>query len=119
MIELRDAVFSDYVAIAQLHATSWKQTYRGIYSDQFLDHDVEKDRAALWHNRLSTPSNRQHVVVAIYEESIVGFSCLFLDDDAQYGSLLDNLHIAANWQKAGIGKKLLQECARRIYSKAQ
>jgi GNAT superfamily N-acetyltransferase len=118
MIQLRDAQFPDYIAIARLHAASWQQTYRGIYSDAFLDHEVEQDRTALWHDRLSNPSNQQQVILAVQEETIVGFACLFLDDDPAFGSLLDNLHITANWQKAGIGKLLLQECARRIYSKA-
>lgn len=119
MIQLRDAQFSDYDAIARLHAASWKQTYRGIYSNQFLDHEVEQNRAALWHNRLSEPSDQQQIVVAEKDGIIVGFACLFLNDDNQYGTLLDNLHISANWQKAGIGKQLLQECAHRILLKAQ
>lgn len=119
MIQLRDAQLSDYLAIARLHAASWKQTYRGIYSDQFLDQEVEQDRAALWHNRLSNTNTLQQVVVAVNNETIVGFACLLLDDDVNYGSLLDNLHIAASWQKAGIGKKLLQACANRITNKAQ
>lgn len=118
MIQLRDAQYSDCLPIAKLHATSWQLTYRGIYSDAFLDHEVEQDRVALWYNRLSNPDSHQQVIVAVEEETIIGFACLFLDNDLEFGSLLDNLHIAANWQKAGIGKQLLQECARRIYSKA-
>ena len=41
MIELRPAEFSEYAKIAQLHAASWKKTYRGILSDRFLNDDVE------------------------------------------------------------------------------
>ena len=114
MIELRDAQFSDYDSIARLHAASWRQTYRAIYSDHFLDHEVEQDRAAVWYDRLSSPHSRQQVIVAVQDETIIGFACLFLDDDPAYGSLLDNLHIASHWQKAGIGKRLLQACAQRI-----
>lgn len=119
MIQLRDAQFSDYKAIAKLHADSWKKTYRGIYSEQFLDHEVEQDRAVLWHDRLFNPGSQQQVVVAVQEEIIVGFACLFLNDHPQYGTLLDNLHVSVSYQKAGIGKQLLQECARRIINKAQ
>ena len=43
-----------------------------------------------------------------------------LDKMPDYKLAQKNLDdVAANWQKAGIGKNLLQECARRIYSKAQ
>ena len=115
MIELKDAQLSDAAAIARLHAASWQQTYRGIYSDFFLDHEVEKDRAAVWQERLTNPNSQQQVIIALQYHTLVGFACLFLDEDPLYGSLLDNLHIAADWQQAGIGKRLLQACAHRIY----
>jgi hypothetical protein len=42
MLELRPAQLSEYAEVAQLHAASWKKTYRGIMSDQFLNDDVER-----------------------------------------------------------------------------
>jgi ribosomal protein S18 acetylase RimI-like enzyme len=119
MIAVRDAQYADYIAIAQLHAESWRQTYRGIYSDAFLDHEVEQDRAIVWQDRLSLPTSQQQVIVALHNDTLVGFACLFLDTDPKFGSLLDNLHITLSFQKSGIGKRLLQECARRIGSKSK
>ena len=43
MIALKDAIPSDYKAIAALHADSWKKNYRRRFIDNFLDNDVDED----------------------------------------------------------------------------
>ena len=118
MIKLRKAIFSDFTAIAELHAENWRQTYRGILSDQFLDYEVEKDRIETWHERLHSPGPNQLVIVATLNEVIQGFCCLFLDDDPVFGSLIDNLHVTAAMQKSGIGKMLVRDCVKHICDKA-
>lgn len=118
MITLRDARLSDYASIARLHAQSWRQNYRGIYSDPFLDNEVEHERLDVWQKRLSAPGSNQQVIVATQDEAIVGFACLQLDDDPVFGSLLDNLHVASAVQGSGIGKLLMKECAQRIADKS-
>ncbi len=117
MMELRPAEFLDYTSIARLHAASWQKTYRGIFSDRFLDEEVEKERLELWYNRLTSPAINQHITVALQDNSMVGFACIYLDDDLTYGTLLDNLHVAANYQKSGIGKLLVKNSAKVILEK--
>jgi GNAT superfamily N-acetyltransferase len=118
-IELRPAQFSDYPAIANIQAQSWQKNYRNILSDQFLDEEVEKERLAFWHKRfLSSPATQQ-VMLATDYQNIVGFSCLYLDYDPHYGSLLDNLHIRQEFQNSGIGKMLIQNCAETVLQKAK
>ncbi len=118
MIKLRQAIFSDCDAIAKLHADNWRQTYRGILSDQFLDNEVEIDRLDTWHERLKSPSPNQLVIVATSNEAILGFCCLFLNDDPVFGSLLDNLHVTSSMRKSGIGKMLINDCVKYICDKA-
>lgn len=118
MIELRPAVFSEYAEIAQLHAASWKKTYRGILSDQFLNHDVERVLLQRWQNRLSSPATNQAITLVVQENSVVGFSCIYLDDDLSYGTLLDNLHVAAGYQRSGVGKLLMKKCAELILQRS-
>lgn len=119
MLTLRPAQFADYSAIAALHAANWQQTYRGILSDQYLDHEVEQDRLAVWYGRLQTPSPNQRLTVARQGGTLVGFCCLFLDDDPVYGSLIDNLHVAAGLRHGGIGKQLIQDAARQVRAEAR
>jgi ribosomal protein S18 acetylase RimI-like enzyme len=117
MIELRPAQFRDHASIALLHAESWRNTYRGIYSDRYLDDEVERDRLAVWHDRLRFPTANQEIMLAVQDKAVVGFACLFLDDDATYGTLLDNLHVSFYFRKAGIGKLLMRKCAHSIVKK--
>jgi GNAT superfamily N-acetyltransferase len=118
MIALRPAQFPDYTSIAKLHAESWRQNYRGIYNDNFLDNEVEQNRSDTWHKRLKFPDPNQYVTVAVFNEGIVGFSCILLNDDPAFGSLLDNLHVLSDLQNTGIGRSLMKDCAKTILNKA-
>jgi ribosomal protein S18 acetylase RimI-like enzyme len=117
MIKLRQAQFSDYAAIAKLHADNWRQNYRGMLSDNYLDNEVEKDRLNTWYERLKSPVENQLVTIATLEENIAGFCCVFLNDDPVFGSLIDNLHVSMNLQKSGIGKMLVKDFSKSICDK--
>jgi len=58
-VDLRPAKFSDHIAIAKLHADSWRQNYRGICSDRFLKDEVDQNRLKGWHKKLSSPATNQ------------------------------------------------------------
>ena len=117
MVLLREAVFSDYKAIAQLHADSWKKTYRGILSEDYLKNEVDADRLNVWHQRLQQPDKNQRTGVALRNNEIVGFCCAILNDDPVFGTLIDNLHVSSTVQKSGIGRALLTDLAQYICEK--
>ena len=66
MVELREAVYEDCANIAALHAESWQRAYRGILSDDFLDHFVLEDRLAVWSERFSAPKKNQRFDCEIF-----------------------------------------------------
>ena len=115
---LRLAGRSDAKAVGALHAASWQAAYRGALSDAYLDRDVVADRAALWEGRLGLPSSRQHVVVAHDGGSLLGFACVFLDEDPVWGSLLDNIHVHPKAHRGGLGSRLLRAVAGLCVSSA-
>lgn len=119
MINLEEATYNDHLAIAALHAESWKKNYRGIYTDHYLDTEVDKDRENTWQHRLQHPKPNQHVIMALDAKKLVGFCCVFLDDHPDFGSLLDNLHVSTLQRKSGVGRLLMQECASIIHQNAQ
>ncbi len=102
----------DRDAIAALHALSWQRTYRGILSDDYLDRHVGDDRKDLWDARF-TKFDRQkhHVAVAADNDSIVGFVCVLLDEEPEYGALLDNLHVLPECHGRGAGRRLMASAA--------
>jgi GNAT superfamily N-acetyltransferase len=109
----RVATPEDADTIARLHADSWRRHYRGAYSDAFLDGEVLADRIATWRERLREPDPRRCTLLAECGEQI-GFANTYLEDDAQFGALLDNLHVAAAHQRQGVGASLVALTARAV-----
>ena len=101
MIIYRTATKNDIAAIAQLHARSWQQNYRGTYTDQYLDEEVEGERLAVWQKRLQQPTPDQYILLAM--------------DHAQWGALLDNLHVIAERKGQGIGRELMRRTAAWVF----
>jgi ribosomal protein S18 acetylase RimI-like enzyme len=112
---IRDAVKSDVIAIAHLHAESWRSAYRGILADDFLENRAHGDRLAVWQERFSAKAQKlMFVIVANTGRQLAGFACVFPDEDAVFGSFLDNLHVAPQLTGQGIGRRLLSETAARL-----
>lgn len=111
--QLRFAGPADAEAVAELHADSWRRHYRGVYSDSFLDGDVEADRCAVWTDRLRKPDPQRCTIVAD-NGCVVGLANAFFDEDPTWGALLDNLHVAHGHQRTGIGSRLLTQTARAV-----
>lgn len=110
---MRRARSDDATAIANLHAESWRRTYRSILRDEFLDALVFEDREMLWKNRLSSPEDPEHQLVLLIEQEsqLVAFICVMLDTDPEWGALVDNLHVSADWSGQRLGSKLMTSAA--------
>lgn len=104
---LRLATLQDAPAIAALHAASWRATYAGIFSQNFLDHHADKNRLDLWQKRLGDPAANQWVQLAHVEDKLAGFICVFAAEDDKFGSLIDNLHVAPGMTGHRIGRRLM------------
>jgi GNAT superfamily N-acetyltransferase len=116
---LRPAGAGDAPAIARLHAESWRRHYRGAYADAFLDGDVLADRLAVWHQRLSTPDPQRVTVVAENDGAVIGFAHAVVDEDPAWGALLDNVHVAHDHKRLGIGTLLMAASARVAVERAR
>lgn len=112
----RRAVADNAGAVARLHADSWRRHYRGAYSDAFLDGDVTADRLDVWTDRLAAPDAGSATILAEEGGSLLGFVHVVFDDDPEWGSLVDNLHVTHRRKRNGIGTGLMAEAARAIIS---
>ncbi len=112
---LRAATPADAAAIAALHARSWRATYRGLYDDDYLDGPVTDERDRAWRERLGSPDAKRVTLVMQGEGSgLVGFVCGLMDHDPQWGTLIDNLHVAPDHKGSGLGRRLLHAFADRL-----
>lgn len=95
--------------IAPLHAQSWKSTYRGIMSDQFLDFLVDADRREHWQQRVrALAAGEGEIFLARVAESPVGFLCIEAGEAHVHGAYVNNLHVLPETKGHGIGTALLQ-----------
>lgn len=81
IMRFRVATEADAMAVAALHAESWRAHYRGAYRDEYLDGDVVQDRIRVWKERLSTPAQNQFIVLAEEKDCLIGFGCAYGGND--------------------------------------
>lgn len=110
-MHIRPATIADAPGIARLHAESWRSAYRGVLSDAYLDGEVVAERISVWEKRFRNPAANQHVALAEIDGVMAGFVCAYGADDAEWGSLLENLHVSQEHQRTGIGARLMAHAA--------
>ena len=113
---LRDPRPDEAESIAVLHTSSWRRTYRGMMSDAFLDGPALDDRRRVWGERLTVVNPRPFVCVADLDSRIVGFICAFADHDPVWGSYIDNLHVAPDVHRAGVGRALMRRAGEWLHA---
>ena len=118
-VRLRAASGEDAPAIAALHADSWRRHYRGAYSDAFLDGDVGADRLQVWTERLTAGDGHKVTLIAEDGDKTVGFVHVAIDDDADWGSLVDNLHVVFERKRGGIGRLLMAGAAEAVLQRSE
>jgi GNAT superfamily N-acetyltransferase len=111
---IRHAQARDAAAVAGLHAESWRRHYRGAYADSYLDSEVGTDRLAVWTDRLAGPNTRTVTLLADDGGVVVGFAHAIFDEHPRWGSLLENLHVAHDRHRQGIGSRLLLAAAHAV-----
>jgi ribosomal protein S18 acetylase RimI-like enzyme len=107
-MKIRRAADDDRPAIAQIHAASWRDTYRGILPDSLLDDRLRAIMSDRWATQPIGLSDA--VLVAEDEGNILGFAATWHGDPVY----IDNLHVAAQARSRGIGRRLLAETARHF-----
>jgi ribosomal protein S18 acetylase RimI-like enzyme len=110
-VDYRPATSADAQAVSRLHADSWRRAYRGMYTDEFLDGDLDGERLGVWAARLSEPPANQYVLLAQDAGRLAGFVCGYADDDPAWGSLIDNLHVSTDDRRKGIASELMKRAA--------
>jgi ribosomal protein S18 acetylase RimI-like enzyme len=118
---IREATLADAPAFARIHVDSWRTAYRGLASDDYLDNLRLEDRLARWEQLLSFQQSCTFAYVA--EDApgqVVGFAYGGRERTGHpdYKGELWALHIAGPHQRAGLGRRLTSEVAKRLHGMA-
>lgn len=96
-------------AIIDIHVESWRQNYRGILSDDFLDNDLHKALCDRWSG--TDINAKGFVLIADTGGHIAGFIAVWTDQEMP---AIYNLHVRSGHQGQGIGKTLLRQAIKRL-----
>jgi ribosomal protein S18 acetylase RimI-like enzyme len=108
-VRLRPARPSDVRAIAEFHTECWREAYRDLVPQTYLDRVSAEDRAARWRDRLTTGSRK--VALADAAGVIVGVvSWGDSEDSDDVPSLeLKSLYVAAGQRGSGVAAALMEQ----------
>lgn len=107
---------ADADAVAALHVASWRGAYRGVFTDDYLDHQADAERREAWRIRLNAPDPGADWGFVAQDASgrLLGFAWVMPDHDPTWGDYVDNLHVAPDLKGGGIGRRLMQAVAQRL-----
>jgi GNAT superfamily N-acetyltransferase len=110
-LKLRAAREADAATIASLHVASWRDAYRGILDDDFLDGPAETVTARHWAIALTRRPIPGIVLLASLGTEPAGFIAARRQGMT---AVVENLHVRPGLRGAGIGRRLLGAAAQRL-----
>ena len=61
--------------------------------------------------------DRRYVLLAELGKRLVGFVCVLLDEEPEWGACLDNLHVRSKFQGQGLGRQLFAKATEWVMEK--
>ncbi len=110
-LRLRPAREADAATVAELHLASWRDTYRGMLCDSFLDEEAPRLFPTHWSRALAQRPLPGLVMLATVTGDPAGFVALWRRAEVAY---VDHLHVRPGLRGAGIGRTLLRHAAARM-----
>jgi ribosomal protein S18 acetylase RimI-like enzyme len=112
---IRDAVASDIPALARLHVTTWNDTYPGVRSRPTFEIRESQWRAAFER----TDGSWFCFLVARSDGELIGFAkgqSYSHPDQPDYAGELSKIYLLREYQRVGLGRRLVGHVARRFLS---
>lgn len=104
---------SDAEALAQVHVASWRETYRGLLPDAYLDRMSVPAHARRWRRSLLAPPPGAVTLAAADRGGLVGYAAggpsrYQVEGEAE----IHTLYVLRRAQGQGLGRRLLSDTAR-------
>lgn len=104
---------ADAEALAQVHVTSWRETYRGLLSDAFLGRMSVEAHARRWRWSLTYPRPDEVILAAAGRRGLVGYASGGPSRAQREGEAeIATLYVLRAAQGQGLGRQLVVEAAR-------
>ncbi|MFX0008025.1 MAG: GNAT family N-acetyltransferase [Promethearchaeota archaeon] len=114
----REATISDLKGIVKVQIDTWKTTYKGIISEDYLQGLSRKDKEQNWRERFENPTHGAKIYVAETEQyKIVGFALATLEKNnpliiliqpERYIGELCAIYVLKEFQDKKIGTQLIK-----------
>ena len=113
---IRQATSDDAAAIARVQATSWRDTYRGIVPQEFLDSIDVSEWTERRFRELARPRTGACSHVAEVGDEVAGwaYSGPNRDQDSTYAGELYAIYLLPEYQRRGIGLALTVSAAKSL-----
>jgi GNAT superfamily N-acetyltransferase len=108
-ITYRKANVADAAGIARVQVGSWRESYRGIVAQEWLDSLSVETRTEVYRQRLSEHSYEFYeLFVAELDDEVVGICDVGEPRAAEFGCAgeLYMIYLSKNYQRRGIGRRL-------------
>ena len=104
--EIREATLSDFPAIAAIQTACWREAYRGLVPDAYLDSVGEGDRERRWRDRLTSGTRR--AAIARAGDRVVGVVSWGAAEQGQPELELKSLYVGAVYRGSGVAVQLVE-----------
>jgi ribosomal protein S18 acetylase RimI-like enzyme len=112
-LRIREATMADVPALARLHVTTWNATYAPFG----LKGPSVEVRERQWRVKFANnDSDWFCLVVERADENLVGFGQANRSDNPQFQGELAKIHLLREYQRVGLGRRLVGRVARRFLS---
>jgi ribosomal protein S18 acetylase RimI-like enzyme len=109
---IREATPADIPALANLHVTTWAATYPGVESPPTFEIRERQWRDAF----ANTDRSWFCFVVQRQDGELVGIAKGRPSDHPDYGGELNKIYLLSEYQRQGLGRRLVGHVARRFLS---
>lgn len=103
----------DAEALAQLHVAAWRESYRGLIADSFLDRMSVPVHAARFYRALAKPGEHDATLAAASRDGLMGYASGGPSRTRHAGEAeVHTLYVRLTAQRRGLGQRLLVGMAR-------
>ncbi len=111
MLKIRLAEEKDLLIISELYIANWKETYKGLVNQDYLDALNVPWAVEKWTNYIKQP--KQGIYIAEKGDQLMGFGAFKPEPTIENCLFLDALHVTKDARGLGIGSKLINTIGKR------